>query len=224
MTLTAHCGDPKMGRSKARREMSGGTLRATVDVADTGKDCLTVTIVLKSKARTQSIAGQPPIYRVKLKQQVERLVDGLITAPRPTAKLARLANRIEHAGATEREPVRTKTPRSTIGVSSCLSFHKELERMADENGVPLASTARDCFERGLNLLEKRLWDESSQTVFKELSEAYRRFDAEEKIQWSLRISRQSYIKGVLLAREHGISQSQLACLCMSAALDMHAIA
>ena len=230
MTLTATSGDHRALRSgvrKVRRQPSAGPLRAEVDVG-TVKDCVTVTITLIGKGRARRIAAQAATHGDKLKHGVERLVEGLLATPHPAANLGRLASRIEQAGAKKTtevsEPVRTKASQCTIGVNSCGSVHAELQRLSSEALQNFATVAREAFERGLQSLDERLWSESSKSVLDEFSNTYASFEQDEKKQWSLRISRRAYIKAVLLARENGISQSQLACLCIAAALESHATA
>ncbi|WBY00047.1 hypothetical protein PE066_11190 [Ramlibacter tataouinensis] len=191
----------------------GGAIRPSSNVAvDADKRSLTVTIVIPMKGTAQRALSQPK-HQLRLKQDVEHLVDGVLASSRPAASVKRLADQVNEV--TQPAPVRTKEPNSTIGVTSTEYLRAFLVEHAGELDQQTSVVARDMFERGLELFEKRLWDEASAAVLKDFRASYAEFQSDNTKQWSLRLPRKRYLKAVLLAKEQGISLSELACLCIA---------
>ncbi|MCV2438167.1 hypothetical protein [Paucibacter sp. DJ2R-2] len=153
---------------------------------------------------------------LQLKNSVVRLVNALNDDDK-RLNLAQMAERLEAAASPDNksEKVRTKSAQSTIGVTSSKELRELIGHEAQKLGIPLAEAARRAFERGFQILEDRLWEESSAVVSKDFEDYYGRYSSVETIQWSLRVARNTYVRAVVIARERGISQSALACWCLS---------
>lgn len=151
-----------------------------------------------------------------LKKSVVRVVNALNDDDR-SLNLAQMAERLEAAASPDNkaETVRTKSAQSTIGVTSSKELRELIAQEAQKLGVPFAEAARRAFERGFQVLEDRLWEESSAVVSKDFEDFYGRFSSVETTQWSLRVARNTYVRAIVIARERGISQSALACWCLS---------
>lgn len=190
--------------------------KASVNVdSDRRRATTTVTIVVTRNGLSGAKAA------VHLRQSIETLVENIMESRSPAAEVGRLAQRVGQApvaAATER--VRTKAPKSTISVNSSDRLWDELAHHASEVDSKVSPIAVECFEKGLESLSARLWKESPKAVLAELSAAYtRHFEGGEAKQWSLRLSRKTYLDAVLLAQEQEISLSLLACMCLVSGLE-----
>jgi hypothetical protein len=213
-----------MKHATGRTSLIHATRAPAVDVErERGMLKLTITIPAQGATR-QARLGDP-----RLKENVKELVEGVLLSPRPTASVKRLAAQISAAqagsaqsAAQQVEPTvtRTKQAQGTIGVTCSVHMREVILQEADERNVALSALARQMFEAGLARLEERLWEEPSQKVLSDFNEVYRHFSADETMQWSLRIPRRAFLRARLLAQEHGISLSQLACVCLAVGLDL----
>lgn len=210
---------------KPRRSAAAVPVKPMVNIG-TSKSCGTVITITLPRGHAR--AGHAATHMEKLRTRVERLVGGLYAVSRPTAKLEQLVGCLEAAAAeksvTVFEAVRTKTPFATFGVNSVVSLHVELKAQAAEREQSFAMVARELFELGFKTLDQRLWDEPSKVVLGSFKDAYAVYGQGKSDQWSLRVPRKLHLKALLLAQEHGISQSQLACWCIATALETYAIA
>jgi hypothetical protein len=146
---------------------------------------------VSTKGRAQRVAARAVIRNDRLKHNVEHLVGGLLASNRPAARLGRLMEHLHQTTqGTKEDATRTKEPRSTIGVSSVIAMRQEIAREAEERDVTYALVAREAFERGLEALDTRLWDEPSKLVLGEFATAYANFGSGDTAQWSLRVSRE----------------------------------
>lgn len=193
-----------------------------VDVAS-DRGTLTVTIRIQVKGAAQrSLLRHPD----RLKSNVQELVGEVLATPRPTASVKRLSASLQNvAKPVDVRAERTKQAQGTIGVVSSVHLRQTLINEAEDLEQPTAALSRQLFEKGLERLEERLWNESSADVLREYKRAYEHFNGDNDTQqWSLRVPRRTYLRAVMLAREHGISQSQLACWCIAMGLELEVAA
>lgn len=155
----------------------------------------------------------------KLQDRLQRVVNILLgQSPLGIAEVVKRLESAAKALPAVAQVERTKTPQSTIGVTSATRLRDRLHEQAMQQGQSIADAARRAFDAGFEALEERLWDESPRDVVTEYSRSYERFLPSESAQWSLRLSRPKYIRVVMLAKEQGVSQSQLACWCIAVGL------
>jgi hypothetical protein len=210
---------------KVPRTSSHGAIKAKVAVANVSRESTTViTIRLSSKGRGAKLPLAAHVEQ--LRGKVEELVGGILNAPRPIASLTKLAQRVEKVTTDEfgkAEVVRTKETNATIGVTSSGRLYDQLRNIAADTGVATAHVARRLFEEGLNTLDERLWDEASASVLKEFASISGDFGSEvgETKQWSLRLARTAYLKALFVAKEHGLSRSELADWCIAFGVRHH---
>lgn len=185
---------------------------------ESDRKMLTLTIKIPVRGAVLAMASR---HQERLKDHVRDLVGEVLATPRPHASVRRLAETLHATAKTTESPaVRTKQPKNTIGVVSAVHLWSTIDNEAEDRDETVAEVARDLFERGLNRFEERLWIESSKVVLEDFERAYEHFRADETTkQWSLRIPRRVYLQSVLLAREYGLSQSKLACWCLSVGLE-----
>lgn len=191
-----------------------GVSKAASVAIEADKQGRVVTIVISVKGKAQRSLTLSK-HQSRLRHEVEQLVESVLASPRPVASVRKLASRVLDAASA---PTRTKEPNCTIGVTSSEYLLEELRTIAEERGEPIAVVAREMFDRGLSTFEKRLWNEPSASVLADFKSAYADFRSDNTKQWSLRPERRRYLKSVLLAREYGVSHSQLACWCIAVAL------
>jgi hypothetical protein len=155
----------------------------------------------------------------KLQDRLQRVVNNLLgESPLGIAEVVKRLESAAKALPAVAQPERTKTPQSTIGVTSATKLREEIDARAAQRGQSVSEAARHAFEAGFEALEERLWDESPRDVMTEYLNSYQRFLPSESAQWSLRLSRPTYIRVVMLAKEQGMSQSQLASWCIAVGL------
>jgi hypothetical protein len=119
---------------------------------------------------------------------------------------------------TVSEPrARTKSTQHTIGVLSTTTLKELLGTRGDAS---FAECAREVFVCGLERLDERLWSEDSALVLNDFRSMYKRFEEGAKEQWSLRVAKSHYSKALTIAKEYGLSQSYVACMCLAAGIDM----
>lgn len=198
----------------ADRHATSSLAKASSVEVETDKRGRTFTIVISFKGNAPKALALAK-HQQRLIHDVEHLVVGVLASPRPSASVRRLAQKA-HEVATA--PIRTKTPNSTIGVTSYEYLLVQLKQEADERNESLSTVARNLFERGFSALEDRLWNESPASVIHEFKDGYREFQSDSTKHWPLRLERRRYLKAVLVAKEQGLSLSHLACLCISTAL------
>jgi len=154
-------------------------------------------------------------------------VSGLLF-PEPTEKQLEastpIAKAIEalHSELAQREEgtraaTRTKARQKTVGVTSKTSLVNRIG--ADRESDNFSSSARELFERGLNILDERLESESSASVFGDFQRAYASLSGTETTQWMLRVDRKVYERALVLANEYERSLSSLAATCIAYAMS-----
>lgn len=177
-----------------------------------------VTILLPEVAPPAGrIASKMPLPgSLTLKKSVVRVVNVLWNDDKPLT-LTQMAERLKAATTSEDKSaaIRTKSAQSTIGVTSSKELHAQIARQAQALGIAFAEQARKAFERGFQSLEERLWEESSVVVSRDFESSYGKYSSADTTQWSLRVPRNIYVRAVVIAKERGISQSALACWCLS---------
>jgi hypothetical protein len=196
------------------------TARTTAVDVGSERGMLTLTIKIPVRGVSQRALLRHP---ERLRAEVENLVEGVLATPRPTASVKRLAAQV-NAPQAAASAVRTKQARETVGVTSSPHMRQVIFHEAEDRGVEASVLARELFERGLSRFEERLWDESSKSVLADFARAYEHFKSDDNKQWSLRVPRTVYIRGQLLAKEHELSQSQLACWCLAMGLELEVAA
>lgn len=225
LSLTSHHRWGANGPSKKSR---------TVDRAVPKKPAMVEVVDYERRARVVSV--QLPKFHNPLAVSIERNLDdqlaksielllnaavfhaqvgsGLLHRDQLVSRLNEVAELLKSGAISDDKVVRTKSAQATIGVTSSLLLKNKLESL----GFGLSEVARECFELGFNRLSSRLWEESSALVMEDFQRAHKKFVSDENEQWSLRIPRPIYIKAVATAKERGLSQSSLACLCISMGL------
>lgn len=189
-----------------------GTSKGASVAIGAERNAIILTIKISTKGSAQKALIQPK-HQARLRQEVEHLVDGVLNTSRPAASVRRLANQLQDAAS----PTRTKEAKCTIGVTTTEYLRDEIKQHAQERGLPAAEVAREMFEQGFGAFQDRLWSEPSSAVIADYKEAYAEFLSDTKKQWMLRLSRRQYLKAVLLAKEQGLSQSELVCYCLATA-------
>jgi hypothetical protein len=216
--------DGEVGETIMKHASDKGTFTHTarttsVDV-ESERGMLTLTIKIPVRGASQHAMLRRP---ERLREQVENLVEGVLATPSPTASVKRLAAQV-NAPQAAASAVRTKQAQGTFGVTSSFHMRQVIFDEAEDRGVEASVLARELFELGLSRLEERLWDESSKSVLADFARAYDHFKSDDNKQWSLRLPRKVYIRGQLLAKQHELSQSQLACWCLAIGLDLEVAA
>ena len=173
----------------------------------------TTRIVIELKGALHGAFVQPK-HQERLRLQVEQLVGGVMASSSPVASVHKLSVKLRERP----EPTRTKAPNGTIGVTSTEYLHSEICDLADEKGIKFAPAARELFDRGFSAFQERLWNESSESVLSDFKGMAEEYQSDRTRQWPLRIERRKYQKAILLAKEYGLSASELAGLCIAAAL------
>lgn len=245
--FTAACGEPKEHEAEAAVRRTAlmsmatrnatkapgqlgsakGPLRATVAVGnDNGAVMVTIRIV--GRGIGHRILTHAASHKERLRHGVERLVDRLLTSPSPTASIGRLTSRIELAAEEKlsaKSTVECKwRPQSAIRAHISVRLTAELARRAEESKLPFARLLSETFERGLQSFNERLWKESSRSVVDDLRTAHAQFELDERKELDLQMSRRSYLKTVLLAKEHRVEPALLAIWCITASVGLHEVA
>ncbi|MBX3660726.1 MAG: hypothetical protein KF740_20010 [Ramlibacter sp.] len=199
------------------RATSTHTARSTAVDIDSERGTLTLTIKIALRGVSQRALLRRP---ERLRAEVENLVEGVLATPRPTASVKRLAAQVS----APQTAVRTTQAQGKFGVTSSSHIHQVIANEAEDRDLEVSALARELFERGLSRLEERLWDESSTSVLADFARTYEHFETDENKQWSLRVPRKVYIRGQLLAKEHELSRSRLACWCLAMGLELEVAA
>lgn len=202
---------------------TGGPASHRAVEVESGGDGYTVIVRVAVSGRKYALLGKGERTKVRLKQNIEQLVDGLLRAPHPTREIKQLAGQLSSAAAqpaAETVAARTKERQCTIQVHASARLHDAIEEYSAAG--TFSTAAREIFERGLDSLEERLWSESSTRVLAEFAAASSEFEGGDARQWSLRLSRGTYLRAAFVAQEHGLSKSKLAAMCIATAL--HAFA
>jgi hypothetical protein len=196
-----------------------GHLRTPEVAVASDRGTLTLTIRIQVKGAAQHSLLR---HSDRLKSNVQDLVDGVLATPRPNASVKRLTASLQTPTKTvDVRADRTKQSQGTIGVVSSDHLRQTIVNEADDSDQTPSAVARDLFDKGLAQLEERLWNESSVDVLREFKESYDHFTVDPGTQqWSLRVPRRTYLRCVMLAREHGLSNSQLACWCVAVGLEL----
>lgn len=225
LSLTSHHRWGANGPSKKSR---------TVDRVVPKKSAVVEVVEYERRARV--VAVQLPKFRNQLAVSLERNLDdqlarslelllsaalshaqvgnGLLRRDQLVSRLNEVTELLKAGVISDEKVVRTKCAQATIGVTSSILLKSRLESLR----VGLSEAARECFELGFGRLSSRLWEEPSAVVMEDFQQAYKMFASEGNEQWSLRIPRPIYIQAVTTAKEQGLSQSSMACLCISMGL------
>lgn len=215
---TKFLGEYMKHMSEKARSLAASHIKPPEVDVESARGVLTLTIRFQVRGVAQHSLLR---HSDRLKSNVQELVGGVLATSRPSASMKRLTASLNTPVKPDIRAQKTKQLQGTIGVVSTAHLRQTVINEASDSDKSISAVARDLFESGLARFEERLWGEASVDVLREFARAYSHFQGEsETQQWSLRITRRAYLQAAMLAREHGMSQSQLACWCIAMGLEV----